>query len=554
MLPNAVIIASCAVTIVLIITFGYLYLSEKKPYILVWLFSLLVLLVAYFARLVMILEGESLLPLFVNYFSSILGYLFIFKGVNTFFHKKVAGLWDICAVLLAIAFLVLTLLKLPSEGFLLLSSLYIILLLVHSGITSLKALRPKRLVRILLAYTFFLWAAAILFYPLCYTLQLISSYVGYLVLGVTGLIAFMSMQAIHYQSVREEIKLQEESIRKLVIYDKLTGAYNRNYYEEVFENFFDNFPLPTALAIGDVNGLKLINDTFGHNKGDELLITAVAIIKDTIGEKNTVIRWGGAEFIILMPNTILPEAESIVNNIKTKFRSFCPEAIPVGISLGISMITSTRYHIKEIIRRAEEEMYSSKLRESKETRMAIINFLEKILWEKDYQTEEHVMRLKNLVSMVGKHIGLSSKELNDLEQVAMLHDIGKISIPKELLIKPGSLTPQEWVMMKKHAEIGYRIAQSSRELAHISEAILSHHEWWNGGGYPLGIKGEEIPLYARIVSIADAYDVLTHDRPYKQAIEAEEALAEIRKGAGTQYDPRLAKVFIDMMRQNLVKL
>ena len=139
------------------------------------------------------------------------------------------------------------------------------------------------------------------------------------------------------------------------------------------------------------------------------------------------------------------------------------------------------------------------------------------------------MRLKDLVFRIGESIGLSSKENDELIQVALLHDIGKITVPVEILNKKGSLTPDEWEIIKKHSETGYRIAQSSRELAHISEAILGHHERWNGCGYPQGLKGEEIPLYSRIVSIVDSYDVMTHDRPYKQAINAFDALCEIKR-------------------------
>lgn len=137
--------------------------------------------------------------------------------------------------------------------------------------------------------------------------------------------------------------------------------------------------------------------------------------------------------------------------------------------------------------------------------------------------------------------------MDDLALLATLHDIGKIAIPEGIIIKPGNLSPEEWELIWKHPEIGYRIAGSSPELAPIAEAILAHHEWWDGSGYPRGLKGEEIPLISRIISIVDAYDVMTHGRPYKEAVGQEESLQELQGKAGTQFDPILTSMFIKMV-------
>jgi HD-GYP domain-containing protein (c-di-GMP phosphodiesterase class II) len=275
----------------------------------------------------------------------------------------------------------------------------------------------------------------------------------------------------------------------------------------------------------------------------------VKIMKESIEENHLIVRWGGDEFIIIMPQTSYIEAEKVVERIRANCRSFHSNTIPIDISIGLSIIENRECRIDDILRQAEEKMYNNKLNESKQTRTDIIDFLQRLLWEKDYQTEEHLLRLKDMAFRIGESIGLSLKENDELMQVALLHDIGKITVPVEILKKQGPLTPDEWEIMKKHSEAGYRIAQSSRELAHISEAILGHHEWWNGSGYPQGLKDKEIPLYSRIVSIADSFDVMTHDRPYKQAISATEAINEIKSCAGTQYDPLLADVFINIMQE-----
>ena len=169
------------------------------------------------------------------------------------------------------------------------------------------------------------------------------------------------------------------------------------------------------------------------------------------------------------------------------------------------------------------------------------------LYARSNETEEHGRRLAQLTKMIGEQIGLGQSALDDLELLSMLHDIGKVGIDDRILKKPGQLTSDEWVQMKKHSEIGYRIAMATPELQHIAGLILRHHERWDGSGYPGGLKGLDIPLASRILSIADAFDAMTENRVYREALSKESAIIELQAYAGEQFDPELTEVFVNLM-------
>ena len=169
------------------------------------------------------------------------------------------------------------------------------------------------------------------------------------------------------------------------------------------------------------------------------------------------------------------------------------------------------------------------------------------LYAKSQETEEHGQRLGEFCLMLADELGLSQSDKDELILLSKLHDIGKIGIDDTILNKPGKLSEEEWKVMKQHPEIGYRIAKSTPQLDHIADYILYHHERWDGKGYPEGLAGEEIPLVARILSLADAYDAMTEDRVYRKALSKEEALEEIRRNAGIQFDPKLANIFVKIL-------
>lgn len=351
------------------------------------------------------------------------------------------------------------------------------------------------------------------------------------------------------------IKEKEKQLYYQSYHDKLTGTYNRLYFEEELNRLDTKRQFPISIIIGDINGLKLINDAYGYNKGDEVLIKTAEILKSNLRYEDILTRWGGDEFAIILPKTKRKDAISIIDRIKESFFEHSTDTMPLNISMGFSVKKTIGKKINEVIKEAENTMNEYKLSENESARSSIIMSLKKALEERDYETEEHSKRMEDLSLLLGKKVNLKDNELNELRLLAVLHDIGKISIPDSIIFKPGKLTSKEWEIIKKHPEIGYRVARSSPDLIQIAKGILYHHERWDGKGYPEGLKGNKIPLISRIVAIVDAYDAMTNDRPYRKAMSKKKALGEIERESGAQFDPSLAKIFTKILTgESLVKI
>jgi diguanylate cyclase (GGDEF)-like protein/PAS domain S-box-containing protein len=343
-----------------------------------------------------------------------------------------------------------------------------------------------------------------------------------------------------------EVKEKNEKIEYLSYHDSLTGLYNRYYFLMELErlNFKNKFPL--SLIMGDVNGLKLTNDAFGHSEGDRLLVTISEILKKSCRNKDIIARLGGDEFVIILPSTTEKEAAEVCDTIKMNCEKAEVNLIKPSIALGVFTKTTSEESIQDVFEFAEDRMYKNKLLESKSARHSIIAVMERALLETDFETREHTERICTLALRMGKYMKLPNNVIDELKLLSKLHDIGKTVIPREILTKPDKLTEDEWNIIKQHPEIGYRLALSSDDLIPIAEGILSHHEKWDGTGYPKGLKGKEIILTARIISIIDAYDVISNTRPYKKAATHDEAIDEIIRCSGTHFDPELVEIFTNM--------
>lgn len=340
---------------------------------------------------------------------------------------------------------------------------------------------------------------------------------------------------------------QNEEIRYISQHDHLTGLYNRYFFETELNRLDTKRQLPLSIIMGDVNGLKLMNDAFSHLKGDEMLQKIAKILEMATRHEDVVCRWGGDEYAILLPQTTEAEANVIVHRIKTKLQSTSFEVIQASMSIGLATKTMETQSIYDIIKTAEERMYREKLQEGKSMRNSLIATLEATLYEKSSETKEHADNMIELSRQMAHALSFNQDQINTITLVARLHDIGKITIKDRILKKEGKLTDEEWEEIKRHPEIGSRLVQNIPELSHISEGILCHHEHYDGTGYPQGLSGTEIPLVSRIVSIVDAYEVMTNGRVYRPAMSKKEAIQELQECAGTQFDPTLVDTFINMI-------
>ncbi len=340
----------------------------------------------------------------------------------------------------------------------------------------------------------------------------------------------------------------EKKIRYLGFYDELTGLYNRSYFEQELRRLDTQRQLPLSLIMGDLNSLKLTNDAFDHKAGDELIRDVADIFRDSTRRDDIIARWGGDEFVILLPRTSIGEAKKIKERINANCRDQ-EKVIPLSIALGLAVKDNVNQNIEEVLKEAEDRMYRKKLYESRSVKETILSSLKEVFFEKGYETPEHIDKLKELALKMGRALELSEMELKKLEDLVIFKDLGLVNISSEVYKKycsqPDKLTDKEWKNIKKHTEISYHIAKSFDETASVAEDILSHHERWDGSGFPRQLVGNEIPLLSRIISIIDAYDRMM-DCLNCNGESKEGVLKQIEEEAGKKFDPELVSVFLDI--------
>ena len=347
-----------------------------------------------------------------------------------------------------------------------------------------------------------------------------------------------------YNDITKE-KERQNKIEYLTYHDSLTGLYNRQYLMEYLSEL--DSALPKVIIMGDLVGLKLINDAFGHLEGDRILKATANVLSDVCRKQDLLVRLGGDEFLILLIDATINYAEAIVNKIKNNYRFIDVYGTPISISLGYSGIFYNQEEFFGAFSTAETFMYKNKLLTHGNFQNNILSSIKTILFEKSNETEEHGSRIKDYCLSLGRQLNLSLIELDDLEIFAMIHDVGKISIDNEILNKKEKLLDSEWAIIKNHPESGFRIISAIPNMGKVAEYILSHHERWDGKGYPRGLKGEEIPLPARILTVVDAYDAMTNDRAYRKALSKEEVILELVNNKGTQFDPHIVDLFLSIV-------
>lgn len=349
-----------------------------------------------------------------------------------------------------------------------------------------------------------------------------------------------------------ESRAKQKQIEFLSYKDILTGAYNRVYYEKKLNELQTDKNASVSLMIIDVNGLKLTNDAFGHQVGDRLLIKVVESIKQSIRSEDLVFRIGGDEFVVIQINANLAEIENVFSRLHRAIENEKIMNIPISVSIGWGIKQSSDDRMEVIFKNAEDMMYRNKASDNKSLRHQTIQLIMKTLFEKNPREEAHSKRVSNICLKIGEKIGLDASRLKDLHTAGLLHDIGKIGVENNCLDKEDSLNEEEWNTVMKHPQIGHSILSSVNDYAPLADIVLSHHERWDGKGYPNGLAKEEIPLEARIISVADAYDAMTRDRSYRKAIGLNEVINELKRCSGTQFDPEVVQIFLDEVISDLV--
>ena len=349
---------------------------------------------------------------------------------------------------------------------------------------------------------------------------------------------------VTFLDITERKKAESELIYQSY-HDHLTGFYNRRFFEEelVRRDTITNFPL--SIIMCDVNGLKLINDSFGHDYGDKLLIKTAESIKQACRANDVISRIGGDEFAVLLPNTDAEEIVQIANNMKQLASKEKVENIELSISFGYDTKTSEKQKVSEVLANAENHMYSHKLYERSSTRSKTIDIIMNTLFEKSSRESQHSNRVSAICKAIASKMNLDKDDVNKIRIAGLVHDIGKIGIDEKILNKADFLSDDEREQINKHPEIGWRILSSANEYSELAQCILDHHERWDGSGYPNGLKGKKIPLEARIIAVADSYDAMTSTRSYKAGVTQKEAINELKRCSGTQFDPEIVDVFVN---------
>ena len=342
-----------------------------------------------------------------------------------------------------------------------------------------------------------------------------------------------------------------EQIRFLSCHDSMTGLINRRCFEQEMKRRDARESLPFSILFIDLNGLKLLNDTFGHAYGDELIQKAARVLTQNCREEDTAARIGGDEFSVLLPNTTLDEARQIGSRLRDEFSREKIKAVSCSLALGAATKSRPYQKIEKVLETAENEMYKEKAVSHQRFGAETIASILRSLHERSPREKAHAEEVRRLCGEMGLALGLPETECKKLRDAGYLHDIGKVTLSDALLSKdPETLTEPEREMMWEHPAVGYRILNLSGDTLDLAEGIYSHHERWDGSGYPKGLKGEEIPLMSRMIAVTEAYERLRSHLGYTEE-SREQALREVHRFSGSKFDPRLVDLLIELVHRGI---
>jgi diguanylate cyclase (GGDEF)-like protein/putative nucleotidyltransferase with HDIG domain len=393
--------------------------------------------------------------------------------------------------------------------------------------------------------------------------------------GYFGLFLFTSLVVLLSFAFSKFLYLYQDVSEK-ANKDYLTGLYNHGFFKEILEEKIDNFDKngkPLSIALIDLDDFKKYNDSNGHLQGDELLKFFGELLKSEMNGKDFVVaRYGGEEFAVLMTNTTKNEALSFFDHLRKRINeTYFPgvENLPyrcLSFSCGIAECERETYDASELIHKADQALYYAKAQgknnvqiyDEKNIAFDAIQYKEeldaleqllKIFLSKDVYTYRHSKRVFKYAAEFSERLPLSEHEKQTLILGALIHDIGKLEVPRDIINKEGKLEPHEWEIMKKHVTWGKEIISTDKKFEELIPLVELHHERYDGKGYPYGLKGDEIPKLARILTIVDSFDAMTTERPYQRTKSFAEAIVELRRCSGQQFDPQFVEPFIQMIEE-----
>ncbi|MFA5535640.1 MAG: diguanylate cyclase [Bacillota bacterium] len=352
--------------------------------------------------------------------------------------------------------------------------------------------------------------------------------------------------AIAFRDISEK-KEERTKIEYLSYHDYLTGLYNRRYFEEELNRLDTKRNLPISILMGDVNGLKLINDIFGHSYGDKMLKEVAGIMQNECRSDDIIARWGGDEFVMLLPKTDLNEAEKIALRIKNKISTIKDYAIEISISIGCDSKTHENLDMIRTLNKAETKMYYSKTLEKSSKQCDELEAIVNLFFENYERERQHAEYVSKMSREVGIALNLSQLDIQKLMKVGRLHNIGKVILEPGISGKEQLLKLSEYKVEESHPLVGYRILSNFDDTLELADIVLAHHENWDGSGFPKRLKGEKIPLMARIINIVGSFEQMIHSSGQATVKSYSDAILEIKNGAGTKFDPKIVDVFIELL-------
>ncbi len=413
-----------------------------------------------------------------------------------------------------------------------------------------------------------------------------SDELGELADAFNGMIDTLEKRDKENQELQQRLRQQYDQAQTMAITDPVTGLYNHLYFQDRLANELERsnrFGMPVALLFGDIDHFKVLNDSFGHQFGDRVLREMADILKNTVREVDIVARYGGEEFAVILPGTDAQGGQYIAERIRRaiaehNFFGNNPNLRQeITISIGVAAYPEDGRSREDLVWKADRSMYYAKrlgrnqvrtygelteIRESEpqnvdqetlseEIFLDLVHSLASAVDAKDYYDCSHSESVSRYATAIARAMGISGRQLREISIAGLLHDVGKIGIRNSFLSKPGPLNDEEWQKVRQHPSIGGKILKRIVTLGHIVSLVTSHHENYDGIGYPFGMKGSDIPLGARIITVADAYHAMISDRPYRRAKTHGEAIVELRRNAGKQFDPEVIEAFVTALEHDL---